>query len=200
MPLFKKILISLKRLFKFKKKASGRNRRFCAIKGRRRGQRPVARYRRVPRRKKAVDPSLKSEIQRSKSKKKNSKRAGKKVPAHRRGSAPSRDSVKRKSQTSALGGRQAVILKEISPAGVRPDHVVGEITHYFPRIQVVVVKVLKGPLRVGDSIRIKGKTTDFTQIVHSMQIESVDVKAARKGQIIGLKVGQQASVGDKIYK
>ena len=60
--------------------------------------------------------------------------------------------------------------------------------------------MLKGSMRMGDRVRIKGKTTDFTQPVRSMQIESVDVKAVRKGQIIGLKVEQEARVGDKVYK
>lgn len=60
--------------------------------------------------------------------------------------------------------------------------------------------MLKGSMRMGDRVRIKGKTTDFTQAVRSMQIESVDVKAVRKGQIIGLKVEQEARVGDKVYK
>lgn len=77
---------------------------------------------------------------------------------------------------------------------------VGEITHFFPRIQVVVVKMDKGVLRVGDTIRIKGKRTDLTQRVSSMQVESVDVKAARKGQLIGLKVEKPADVGDKVYR
>lgn len=60
--------------------------------------------------------------------------------------------------------------------------------------------MLKGSMRMGDRVRIKGKTTDFTQPVRSMQIESVDVKVVRKGQIIGLKVEQEARVGDKVYK
>ncbi len=60
--------------------------------------------------------------------------------------------------------------------------------------------MLKGSMRMGDRVRIKGKTTDFTQPVRSMQIESVDVHAVRKGQIIGLKVEQEARVGDKVYK
>lgn len=58
----------------------------------------------------------------------------------------------------------------------------------------------KGNLAVGDKVRIQGKTTNFAQIIRSMQIESVDVRSARRGQLIGLKVERGAKVGDKLYK
>jgi translation elongation factor EF-G len=77
---------------------------------------------------------------------------------------------------------------------------VGLITHYFSRIQVVVLKMTRGTLFIGEKIRIKGKGTDFVQKVQSLQIESVDVKAARKGQLVGLKVSKKAKPGDKVYR
>ena len=58
----------------------------------------------------------------------------------------------------------------------------------------------KGNLAVGDNVRIYGKSTDFIQTVRSMQIESVDVRSARSGQLIGLKVEREAKVGDKLYR
>lgn len=74
----------------------------------------------------------------------------------------------------------------------------GEITHYFSKIGVCVVKV-KRPLAVGDKIQIKGHTTDFIQTVESMQVESRDVRMARKGQLVGLKVKDPARPGDEVY-
>lgn len=92
------------------------------------------------------------------------------------------------------------------PASVKtksatPDRVVfvGDITHYFSKIMVCVVKV-QGPLTIKDRIRIKGSSTDFTQTVGSMQIESVDVKSTRRGQLIGLKLTRVARPGDKVFK
>ncbi len=76
---------------------------------------------------------------------------------------------------------------------------VGEITHYFSRIMVCVVK-MSGPLNIGDNIHIKGSSTDFSQAVKSLQVESVDVKSARKGQLVGLKVKKPAREGDRVYK
>ena len=89
-----------------------------------------------------------------------------------------------------------------SPSGkVQPlGQPAGEITHFFSKIQVIVVKMTKGNLAVGNKVRIHGKSTDFIQTVRSMQIESVDVRFARRGQLIGLKVERGAKVGDKLYK
>ncbi|MGC8548026.1 MAG: translation elongation factor-like protein [Candidatus Micrarchaeia archaeon] len=76
---------------------------------------------------------------------------------------------------------------------------VGEITHYFDKIGVAIVKVTSS-IKVGDRISIKGKTTNFEQKVQSMQIEHVNVDEAGSGDEIGLKVDQQVREGDKVYK
>jgi len=77
---------------------------------------------------------------------------------------------------------------------------VGEITHYFERIKVCVVKITQGTVLIGDKLNIQGVKTKFIQKVWSMQIESEDVKIAKKGQLIGLKVDKLVAVGDKVYK
>ena len=77
---------------------------------------------------------------------------------------------------------------------------VGVITHYFGRIKVCVVQLTQGSILIGDKLTIIGNKTKFIQKVWSMQIESEDVKVAKKGQLIGLKVDKIAAVGDKVYK
>jgi len=47
-------------------------------------------------------------------------------------------------------------------------------------------------LRVGDTIRILGHTSDFRQRVESMQIERQPVTEAGKRQEIGIKVTEHA--------
>ncbi len=81
-----------------------------------------------------------------------------------------------------------------------PELYVGEITHYFQKISVVVVKVTEHPILIGDLIHVKGSSADFTQKVVSLQVESKDVRFARKGELVGLQVSQPAKPGDKIYK
>ena len=76
---------------------------------------------------------------------------------------------------------------------------VGRITHFFSKISVVVVEVT-APLAVGDHILIKGPSTDFEQVVESMQIEHKNIQRAEAGQSIGLKVIQPAREKDVVYK
>jgi putative protease len=76
---------------------------------------------------------------------------------------------------------------------------VGKITHFFSKISVAVVE-LTAALSVGDKIRVQGPTTDFEQIVQSMQIEHENVKTADKGQSIGLKMDERVREKDTVYK
>lgn len=75
---------------------------------------------------------------------------------------------------------------------------IGEVTHYFTKIRVAVVK-LTNVLSVGDEIHIKGHTSDFTQKVESMQIEHEKIEKAKKGQSIGLKIADHARDGDEVF-
>ena len=80
------------------------------------------------------------------------------------------------------------------------EGVVGLVTHYFPLVNAAAVK-LKTPLSLGDPIRIKGHTTDFTQEVHSMQIDCKPIKKAKPGRKeIGLSVKSRVRRRDIIYK
>jgi putative protease len=76
---------------------------------------------------------------------------------------------------------------------------VGRITHFFSKISVAVIE-LKAALNVGDTIVVKGPTTDFEQVVDSMQIEHENVQRAEPGQSIGLKVAQRVRETDMVYK
>lgn len=76
---------------------------------------------------------------------------------------------------------------------------VGRITHFFSKIDVAVIE-LKAALSVGDTIAIKGPTTDFEQNVDSMQIEHKNVQRAEAGQSVGMKVMQRVRETDVVYK
>ena len=101
----------------------------------------------------------------------------------------------RQKVVSAKGGTASGV-KMIDPLLVQ----VGVITHYFDRIKVCVVKLTQGTVLIGDKLTILGPKTKFVQKVWSMQIESEDVKGAKKGQLIGLKVDKIVGVGDKVYR
>jgi len=76
---------------------------------------------------------------------------------------------------------------------------IGSVMHYFTKAEVAAIDLKKG-LAVGDTIHIKGATTDFTQKVDSMQIEHKNVEKAKAGQSIGIKVKEQVREHDKVFK
>jgi hypothetical protein len=76
---------------------------------------------------------------------------------------------------------------------------IGHITHFFQKINVAVLE-LSLPLVVGDRILVKGPTTDFEQIVESMQIERKNIQRAEGGESVGLKVNQAVKEKDAVYK
>ncbi|MEK7562493.1 MAG: hypothetical protein AAB509_02345 [Patescibacteria group bacterium] len=77
---------------------------------------------------------------------------------------------------------------------------IGKITHFFSNINVAVVD-LSIPLKEGDEIRIiGGESTDFNQTVDSMQVDHKEVKTAKKGDSVGLKVKEKVHEGYKVFK
>jgi len=75
---------------------------------------------------------------------------------------------------------------------------VGHVDKYYSKISVALV-TLSGDLAVGDKIQIKGATTDFEQVVKSMQIEHESISSATKGQMIGLKVESKVRLNDEVF-
>ncbi|MFH0856143.1 MAG: hypothetical protein V1869_06545 [Candidatus Omnitrophota bacterium] len=92
---------------------------------------------------------------------------------------------------------------KVKKAGVKikktKENLIGAITHYFPHVQAAVIK-LESPLSAGETIKVKGHTTDFTQNITSMQIDHVSVNSAKTGQEIGLLVTSRVRQGDLVYK
>jgi GTPase len=76
---------------------------------------------------------------------------------------------------------------------------IGRITHFFPKISVAVVELTE-PLAVGERILVKGPSTDFEQVVESIQIEHKNIPRAEAGQSVGLKTVEQVREKDVVYK
>jgi putative protease len=77
---------------------------------------------------------------------------------------------------------------------------VGVVTHYFGRLSVAAVELTDGELHVGDTIHVKGHTSDFTQTVDSMQLEHDEVESAAVGESVGIKVVEHAREHDEVFK
>lgn len=76
---------------------------------------------------------------------------------------------------------------------------IGKVMDFFARPVVAGID-MTGTLRVGDSIHIKGHTTDIKMVVASMQIDNANVDEAKKGQSVGIKVTDRVRAGDIVYK
>ena len=76
---------------------------------------------------------------------------------------------------------------------------IGKVTHYYGNLSVGIIE-LTDALKLGETIHIKGHTSDFTQNVESMQVEHANVSEAKSGDVIGIKVTQKVHVGDKVLK
>ncbi len=76
---------------------------------------------------------------------------------------------------------------------------IGKVVHYYGKVSVGIIK-LKGPLKTGETIHIKGAHDDFTQTVDSMQIEHASITEAKKGDEVGIQVSKQVHENDVVYK
>jgi len=77
---------------------------------------------------------------------------------------------------------------------------IGKVAHFFGRPMVAAVEITSGTLKKGDTIRILGHTTDFTQTVESLQIEHESVEEVKEGDSIGIKVQEHAREHDRVFK
>jgi putative protease len=107
--------------------------------------------------------------------------------------------VKRKPARKKIKAKKPARKKLRAPKSKVQGKVIGRITHYFPQVMAGVIK-LKDTLALGDIIKIKGHTTDFTQTVTSIQMDRVPITLGKKGQEIGLQVKSRVRRRDVVYK
>lgn len=82
----------------------------------------------------------------------------------------------------------------------RVEEEVGVVLSYYAKIGVAAVEIISGEVRKGDVLHFKGATTDFEQVVESMQIEKEPVEVVKKGDKVGIKVRDRVRPKDKVFK
>lgn len=114
-------------------------------------------------------------------------------------------------RTTASSGRfpakEPLVVEPGPPSGsippveepVQQEEAIGIVTHYYSHLGVAVVQLNKGTLRTGDTIHIKGHSTDFTQTANSLEYEHQHVDQAAAGQAVGIKVIDHAREHDILY-
>jgi putative protease len=81
-----------------------------------------------------------------------------------------------------------------------PEEEIGKVSKFFNKIGVAVIRVEKGTLKPGDSIHVKGNTTDVTETVAAMQVSGKEVPEAKPGDEVGFKLTQKVRPNDKVFK
>ena len=143
---------------------------------------------------------------RKKAKAKAKKKAPAKRPVARKKAAkkpvrktPARGAVS-KARKPAAAARARPKPAPVIPATLPPPcERIGVVTHYFSNISVAVVKIESGRLRVGNTIHIRGHTTDFKQRIDSLQVEHKPVPEVGPSDDFGLKVSQHVREHDVVY-
>ncbi|KKS15999.1 MAG: hypothetical protein UU71_C0010G0021 [Parcubacteria group bacterium GW2011_GWB1_41_6] len=79
------------------------------------------------------------------------------------------------------------------------EKLLGKVIHYYDKIGVAVIR-LEGKVAVGDIIKIVRGDDEFEEKVASMQIEHEEVKSAKKGDEVAIKVSQRAKEGAAVSK
>lgn len=151
--------------------------------------------------------SRSSTPKKAKSSKPKAKAKPKKAPAKKK-SKPVKKKNAAKKVLKAKAGKSKKTKKASGPAKKQPKMVkealaafpAAEVTHYFPKVDVAVLKIKVGAIRIGDELQFKGHTTDFSQKVVSMQIDHKPISLAQKGDDLGLKVKDRVRAGDLVYK
>ncbi len=69
-----------------------------------------------------------------------------------------------------------------------------------PHVDAAIVQVEAGVIAVGDTLHLKGHTTDFVQRVDRIELEHREIPIAHPGQIIGAHVSERVREHDEVLK
>ncbi len=80
-----------------------------------------------------------------------------------------------------------------------PEVEIGKVSDFFKKPVVAGID-LTAPLKIGEKIHVKGHTTDQELTVQSMQIDNREIKEAKAGDSVGVKIRDRVRHGDLVYK
>jgi translation initiation factor IF-2 len=80
------------------------------------------------------------------------------------------------------------------------DKAIGKVIHYYKKINVAIIDLQSGTIKIGDKLKFKKGEEEFTQEVTSIQIEHKVVEEVKKGDEFGLKVDQKVEEGTEVFK
>ncbi|HUJ19352.1 MAG TPA: EF-Tu/IF-2/RF-3 family GTPase [Nitrospirota bacterium] len=159
----------------------------------------------VGKRKSLKKPRKKSVVKKSAKKKALKKKTLKKKALKKK---TAKKAVAKKVASKKATAKESLLIEPGPPTLAVPpveepaphEEAIGVVTHYYSHLGVAIVQINKGTLETGDTVRIKGHTTDFTQEVDSMEYEHQHLDRATPGQSVGIKIRDHARVHDILYR
>ncbi len=96
-----------------------------------------------------------------------------------------------------------VAAKSIQGGGEMPEisnsEAIGVVKEYFRKPGVAAVQILQGRVKIGDNVRFRGYTTDFTQEIRSIQMNHKDIPEAGQGDFVGILVADRVRENDHMF-
>ena len=77
---------------------------------------------------------------------------------------------------------------------------IGEVVKFFAKPSVAAIKITAGELSVGEKIKLVGHTTNFEEVIQSMEVNNQKVEKAVVGDYIGVKVSDRVRPGDEVFR
>jgi hypothetical protein len=119
----------------------------------------------------------------------------KKRPAVRRAAKPAKGKKKSKLKVKVKMALPVLAWREALPGEI----LVGTVEDFLTHLSVMLCTI-KVPLAVGDTLHIRGFTTDLTEKITSIQVEHQAVPQAGAGQDVGIQLVGKVRKHDFIYR
>jgi putative protease len=133
-------------------------------------------------------------------------RPGRKKPARASRAKPGRAPARKR---APAGTRKRAPAAKPATSGARPPTreriaagvpvEVGVVLHWFPHVSAAVV-ALSHPIHLGDTIHVRGHSTDFVQQVASLALDGAPVREGAPPQALGVRLEARARPGDRVYR
>ena len=81
-----------------------------------------------------------------------------------------------------------------------PSPRLGVVTHFYSHVNAAIVRIEVGEIRVGDTLRFTGHTTDVRQRVDRIELAHEQVSFASAGQEVGIQVRERVREHDEVRK
>jgi putative protease len=96
-------------------------------------------------------------------------------------------------------GKEGINYEKADNSSIVKKTLIGFVTHSYPKINVVSLKLKHRGLKIGEKIIIEGASTFIEQTITSLQKENHDIKQAKKGEDVAIKISGKARINDNVF-